>query len=390
MANAAESREEEVCAERLRVGLIGPGRIARLHMDAIKRIPRVDLVAVAGSSLASAQRVAAEWDIPNAYGDYRLLLDNPDIQAVHIATRNESHCAISMAALQAGKHVICEKPLGVDAQQSGELLRYASGTGLVHAVCYVLRFYPVLFHLRAMIQQGQLGTVHTIHGGFLQDWLLAAASYDWRVDARESGPSRAMSDIGTHWLDMVQFLTGLTVSSVSADMNTIIRERCRPAASGRPENTMDVDTEDSTLVLLDFQGRAKGCCIISQVAAGHKMGLSFELDGTQASARWDAERPNELWIGHHDRPSELLFGEAGLLLPEGRAVCGSGKLKGGAHTWHQFLDAVYAAVRRGDPFDPTAASFATFIEGDRDMRIVDAIIASHRQRKWVDVASASR
>jgi predicted dehydrogenase len=365
----------------LKVGLIGPGSISRLHLDGIRRNPDAELVAIAASSSEKAQEIARDWRVPFAYGDYRQLLDNDQIDVVHVATRNQTHAEISSNAIKAGKHVICEKPLGCNTKETASLLKDVSTSNLVHALCHNLRFYPLVHQLRTLVMQGELGRIHTVHGSYLQDWLCMDTAYNWRLDPKESGELSTTSDIGSHWLDLVQFITGLQITSVISHLQTVIPVR-RISNKSDQETNVTISNEDSACVLLELDTNVMGTLLVSQVAHGHKNILSIEVNGTKASAAWNTERPNELWLGYRDKPNQVMISDASLLSDEAKAVAGPGHTKGIMDTWHQFLKSVYAEIRSNKKFDPNRVTFANFIDGHRNVVILEAIITSHRTKSW--------
>lgn len=374
--------------KRLGIGVIGPGIIGQVHMDSIRRLPEVDLVAVAASSMEKAEKIGRDWNVPCVYGNYRELLQDDRVDVVHIATRNRSHYQIVLDALSAGKHIICEKPLGTRVEETAEMLKQAHASGLVHSVCYNNRFYPLIHHLRGLVAKGELGKVHTIRGSYFQDWLSLDTDYDWRVDPVESGPSRAISDIGTHLLDLMHFASGTNIVSVMADLSTILSERQRSVGHGVDSepgsgSKVSVQTEDYAAVLLHFEGQAKGCLMVSQVAPGYKNSLVLEISGTIASAIWKSEHPNELWVGYRDQPNQLMISQHNLLLPEARVI--GGYVWGLGDPFDNYFRAVYREVSSQKTFRSDRVSFATFTDGHRDVAIMEAIMASNRTRVWTNL-----
>jgi predicted dehydrogenase len=285
--------------------------------------------------------------------------------------------------LAAGKHVVCEKPLGMDSTETAELLRLAEQSGLVHAVNFNVRFYPQCQEARARVQAGELGPIKLVSGGYLQDWLLHDTDWNWRLDPALGGSLRAVGDIGSHWLDLVTFVTGRHVESVMADLATFIPVRRKPVGpmetftAGGSGETVDVamDTEDAAGILLRLDDGARGVLTVSQVSAGRKNRLSFEVDGADRSLAWASERPEELWIGHRDRPNELLLRERGEYPP--------GHAQGFPDTFKELHRAVYRAVAAGGP--PPEPDYPTFADGHEEALIGDAIARSHAEQRWVTV-----
>jgi len=380
----------------IRVGVIGAGFIGPAHIESLRRLGYVEIVALAGSSQESAARKATELFVPRAYGDYRDLIADPDVEVVDISAPNIYHYPAAKAALEVGKHVVCEKPLGMTSAESAELLALAERSGLVHAVTFNVRFYPLLRHARALIQRGELGDVYTVHGGYWQDWLLLDTDYNWRVDAGQGGALRAVGDIGSHWLDLARFLTGLPVRRVLADMATFIPVRQKPrqaietfSTAEVPRTPVTMETEDAANVLFHLGDGARGCMQVSQVSAGRKNSLRIEVNGSRASLAWDGERPNELWIGRRDRPNEVLIKDPALLDEAARpyARYPAGHDEGFADSHTAINRAIYTYIRDGGYASGRPPDFPTFADGHRENVIGDGILASARDQRWVDIAA---
>jgi predicted dehydrogenase len=378
----------------IRVGVIGTGFIGPAHVESMRRLGYVDIVAVSASSQDSAQRKARELSVPKAYGDYRALIADPDIDVVDISAPNILHYPAAKAALEAGKHVVCEKPLGMTSRESGELVELAERSGLVNAVTFNVRFYPLIQQMRAMVEHGDLGTIYSIHGGYWQDWLLLPTDYNWRVEAEQGGALRAVGDIGSHWMDLAQFLSGQEVSEVLAELYTFIPVRQKPDRPLEAFTTAEVDrtpvemdTEDAASIMLHFDDGAKGLLQVSQVSAGRKNRTFIEINGSEASVAWDGENPNQLWIGHRERPNEILIKDPALLSPEARpyARYPAGHAEGFDDSHTAIARAVFDYIRAGGRESGQAPSFPTFIDGHRENVIGDAVLASSRSKGWVEV-----
>ncbi len=380
----------------IRVGVIGAGFIGPAHIESLRRLGYVEVVALAGSSQESAERKAAALFVPTAYGDYHDLIRDPEVDVVDISAANVYHYPAAKAALEAGKHVVCEKPLAMTSAESAELVALAEQSGLVNAVTFNIRFYPLLQHARALIRRGDLGTVYSVHGGYWQDWLLLDTDYNWRVEAGQGGALRAVGDIGSHWLDLAQFLTGLHVQAVLADLATFLPVRRKPVqaidtfSSTEVERTpVAIDTEDAATVLLRLGDAARGTVQVSQVSAGRKNRLVIEVNGSQGSLCWDGERPNELWLGHRDRPNEVLIKDPALLAEEARpyARYPGGHAEGFPDSHTAINRAIYDYIRAGGRASGRAPDFPTFVDGHRENVIADAILASAREQRWIEVAA---
>ena len=382
---------------KIKTGIIGTGFIGPAHVEALRRLGSVEVAAVAerGQELADAKAKALA--IPKAYGDYRQLLADPEIEVVHNCTPNHLHFEINQAILAAGKHVVSEKPLAMNALESRELVRLANEAGVVNAINFNYRYMPLVQQAHQMClgggAGGEVGRVLAVHGSYLQDWLLLENDWNWRLVPEQSGESRAVADIGSHWCDLVQFVTGLKIVRVMADLVTIHPIRKRPKVevetyAGKvlqPEDLEDVriSTEDYASILLEFDSGAHGVVTINQCAAGRKNRLWFEIDGSRAALAWDQERPNELWVGRRDAPNRVLLKDPSLLHPAAReyAHYPGGHNEAYADGPKNLFRNVYgfiAGVRPG-------GDFATFQDGHHEIAICEAVLVSSRERRWVDV-----
>lgn len=384
-------------ARRLGMGLVGPGFVGVHHIDAVRRLGFVDVVAVAGSSQASARRKADALGVPKAYDSYEALAADPDVDVIHNTTPNHLHGPVIRAALAARKHIVSDKPLAVTAPESRALWQEARQAGVIHAVTFNYRGNPLIQQARAMVAAGELGSVHFAHGSYLQDWLLDPRDFSWRLEPEKGGRSSAVADIGSHWCDLVQHVAGQRITAVLADLATVIPTRQRP--SGSPEafakagdvarEPFAVACEDLASVLVRFDGGARGVFSVGQICAGHKNDLVFELNGARASLGWRQEQQNELWIGRRDQANATLAKDPSLLGPEARAYAHlpGGHQEAWADAFRNVLRDVYEAIRNGAaPDGPRPPAFATFEDGFRAAAIVDAILESHEAGgRWTNV-----
>jgi predicted dehydrogenase len=377
------------------VGVIGAGFIGPAHIEGLRRLGH-HVAAVAEATQELADRAAGQLHVERAYGDWRRLIDDPAVEVVHIASPNHLHFAQASAALQAGKPVICEKPLAMDSRQSAELVTLARSSGVVHAVNFNLRFYPLVQEARARIRRGDLGErLFSLHGGYLQDWLLLETDWNWRLDPGAGGEFRALADIGSHWLDLAMDLTGRRITAVCAEARTFHPTRFRPRAkvdtfagsAGASEATdpMAITTEDYAALLLRFEGDAVGSVVISQAASGRKNRLFIEVNGSRSSLAWDGERPNELWLGHRQAPNEVLLKDPSLMDAGARwsASYPGGHAEGFPDTFKQLQQRVYQAIEAGPP--PAVPDYPTFVDGHRVLLVTDAIRDSLRRGAWAPV-----
>jgi predicted dehydrogenase len=373
----------------IKTALIGAGFVGPHHIEAARRLGFVEVVALAGSSQASAAAKAAQLNIPRAYGSYEALLDDPEIEVIHNCTPNHLHFPVTMAAIKRGKHVIADKPLALNSPEARQMLEAARRAGITHAVTFNYRYNPLLQQARVMIGRGELGAVHFIHGGYLQDWLLYPHDYNWRLE-KEGGEARAVADIGSHWCDLAGYLTGARISEVLGDFTTLYPTRQRPrgareafaAGGGESYDEYPVTTEDFASVLLRFDNGLRGAFSVSQVSAGHKNGLEVELNGRAASLAWKQERPNELWIGRRSEPNGTLLKDPSLLDQSIRhyAALPGGHGEAWADAFRNLLRNIYTFIAEGRSMerDPDRVEFPTFADGLESNCVVEAITRSAR------------
>ena len=379
---------------KLNAGIIGAGFIGPVHLEALRRLG-IPVTGVLGSTPESSERAAGTLGLPRAYRSLEELLADKEVHVVHITSPNRVHFAQASAALRSGKHVMCEKPLAMNSSESAALVELARQTRRAAAVCYNVRFNPLCLEARQRVLRGDLGPVHSVVGSYTQDWLLRRSDYNWRVLADQGGELRAVGDIGTHWLDLVLFITGLSVEALCADLATLHPTRERPRAevrtfSGKLQKAaaaepVPITTEDCGAVLLRFRGGARGSMWVSQVTAGRKNCVRFEIAGAEATLAWNSEKPNTLWIGHRDRANECLLRDPALASPEVRPFISlpGGHNEGHHDTFKHLFRAFYDYIRADDLAAP--ATFPTFADGRREIVACEAILRSHRARAWVDM-----
>ncbi len=386
-------RVDNINMRRLKTAFIGTGFMGKVHADAVRRLGNVELAAVASATREEAQAFAASQGIVKATGDYKEVLADPSIDAVHILTPNALHFPMAMAALEAGKNVLCEKPLCVTSAEARKMLEAAESRKLAHCVEHNLRYYPVVQQIRRMIEAGELGDVLVVQGTYSQDWLLYDTDWNWRIEAEENGPLRVMGDVGSHWMDMIQHVTGMKITSLCADLQIFHKTRKKPkgavetftAKTKTHADTVDVPvtTEDYGAVLLRLGDRARGAFTVSQMSAGCKNKFAIEVYGTKCGAAWNQERPDELWIGHRNTPNQLIVKDPSLLLP---AAAGYADLPGGHgegydDTHKQNFRRFYARV--ADPSAPV--EYPTFADGLLGMHLLEKVHESAQKQAWVTV-----
>ena len=370
------------------MGLVGAGFVGPHHVDAVRRLGFVDIVAVAGSSAASARAKADALHVEHAYGSYQELLDDPRVQVVHNATPNYLHYEVNAAAIAKGKHVVSDKPLAMTAQEAKSLLDLARKAGIVHAVTFNYRGNPLVQQARLSIARGDVGAPRFVHGFYLQDWLIKDTDYSWRLEPDKGGASSALGDIGSHWCDLAQHVSGLSITHVLGDITTVIPRRKKPlgsreafqAGSGQEKTELvDITVEDLASVLVRFDSGAKGAFSVGQVCAGHKNDVQLEVCGAKASLKWRQEEQNELWIGHRDAPNQILAKDPSLLDPDVRryAHLPGGHQEAWADAFCNLMRDIYGFIAEGKkPDSPRPPAFASFEDGYRANCIVEAIIKS--------------
>ncbi|MEC0666986.1 Gfo/Idh/MocA family oxidoreductase [Priestia flexa] len=383
--------------KKIKVGIIGTGFIGPTHIEAIRRLGFVEVVALAETSQEQAETKAAELGISLAYEDYREMLKNDEIQVVHNCTPNHVHFAINKDIILAGKHVISEKPLAMNSEESAELLTLAKTKDVVHGVNFNYRQHASVQNLQAMISSGDLGKVNLVHGSYLQDWLLYETDFNWRLAPEVGGKSRAVADIGSHWCDTVQYVTGKKIVEVFADLATVIPVRKKAISGSNTFSAVNheeqeyedvaINTEDYASVLVRFEDGSRGVFTVSQVSAGRKNRLSFEIDASKSSVFWNQEEPEKLWIGHRDKPNEILLADPSLFSVEAKSAIHhpGGHNEGWPDALKNMMLNFYTFVREEKSLKTDKPNFATFEDGHLSMCITDAILDSHQQQKWVKV-----
>lgn len=385
--------------QRLGMGLVGPGFIARHHIDAVRRLGDVDVVGIAGSSLAAATRKADDFKVSRAFASFEELVADPAIHVVHNTTPSYMHLPVSLAALRAGKHVISDKPLALTPAECLVLREAAERANVVNAVTFNYRGNPLVQEARLRIERNDLGGLVSIHGHYLQDWMTDDSVYSWRMDPAKAGLSSALADIGSHWCDLAEHISGTRLASVLADINTVVTTRyaTRDAAeafgrvNGGDRHAVAIRGEDLATVLLRFENGARGSLKVGQMLPGHKNNLEIEINGRAGSLRWEQERQNELWLGYANAPNQVLLKDPSLLSPvaAGYAHLPGGHQEGWADAFRNVVADVYACIR-----DPGAgkrpATLCTFAEATRTACIVDAMLRSaSRGGVWTSVVEPS-
>lgn len=372
--------------------LVGAGFVGKAHLEALRRLG-VEVRGVLGSSAERSEEARAQLGLPRAYSSIEEAADDSSATVAHVCTPNYLHFEQCMRLLRTGKHVLCEKPLATDTRESEMLVNVAAESKRAGGVAYNLRYYPLCQEARAMIAREAIGTPRLVHGNFLQDWLLHPTDWNWRLDPKLGGELRAVSDIGTHWMDLVMWICGRRITEVCADLATTVPVRQRPrgrvetfkARTTEETDEVAITTDDYASVLLRFENDLRGVMTVSQVSAGRKARLWFEIDGTAGSLAWNSESPNEMWIGRRDEANGLLSKDPSLLSPDARkyAAYPGGHAEGYPDTFVQLFRDFYEYVDAGDYTAPQ--KFPNFQTGHQELVLCEAIAKSSQKRGWVRV-----
>lgn len=386
---------------KLGMGLVGPGFVAPHHIDAVRRLGNVEVVALAGSTLDRAREKAAQFGVPKAYGTYQELIADPEIGIIHNTTPNHLHLPINLAIIEAGKHVVSDKPLGPSAADCARLAQAAEAASVVNAVTFTHRGYPLAQQMRVMIAAGDIGAPVFVHGSFLQDWMTSDRVYSWRMDPALGGPSSALADIGSHWCDLAQHILGSPIVEVFADLTTIVSTRYTSGISSEafaalPDKAslkpVPMQAEDLATVLLRFANGVHGVMSVGQVLPGHKNELLLEINGRDASLAWSAERANDLWIGRQDRANQILAKDPALLYS---AAARYAHLPGGhqeawSDAFRNVIADIYAWAHSGTPQPPPDTTVSTFAGATQVALVIEAMLESNRTRTWQAIPDRSR
>ena len=379
--------------KKIKTAIIGTGFMGKVHAENVRRLGNVEIAAVADFADEPARKFADAIGVEHSTGDYQTLLKDPKIDAVHVLTPNALHYPMCKAALKAGKHVLCEKPFTVTSAEARELVDLAAQTKLANAINHNLRYYPVVQQIRRMIEAGDLGEVLIVQGTYSQDWLLYDTDWNWRVDSKANGALRAMGDIGSHWMDMIQHVTGLKITALCADLATFHKTRKKPKGpietfAGKKLTPDDyqpvaIDTEDFGAVLVHLGDRARGAFTVSQMSAGRKNMFAFDIYGTKSGVSWNQERPDELWIGNRNTPNALIVKDPSLLYPKAAAYADlpGGHSEGYDDVHKQVYKHFYARV--ADPSAPL--DYPTFEDGLLGMQLLEKVLESSKKNGWVAV-----
>jgi predicted dehydrogenase len=384
--------------KQINTAIIGSGFMGAAHLEALRRVPGINIVAIASDDELRARELAEAFGIVNVLIDWKDLLALPDLNAVHNCTPNNLHFEINKAFLENNIHVVSEKPLTLNSRDSKKLVSLAEKKKLVTAINFNYRFYPLIQHAHQMMKSGELGDLYITHGHYLQDWLYYDTDYNWRLETEISGESRAIADIGSHWCDLIQFVSGQKIKRVFADLTTIHKIRKKPAGEIETFKGKEVEaastgmdtvikTEDIGIVIIELSDGSKGTFTVSQVSAGRKNHFSFEMDCSKKAIYWNQEEPNQLWIGYREKANEILIKDPSLLAEKARSFAHypGGHPEGYPDGPKNMFMRFYDFIRKGKNPLKDAPEFPTFRDGWIENKIVDAILKSNKEQKWVSV-----
>ncbi|PXV62759.1 putative dehydrogenase [Halanaerobium congolense] len=380
---------------KLKVGIIGVGFVGEAHIEALRRLSSIDIEikAAAASSLESSKKAAEKLKVPNYYADYQKMLAEEDLDIIHNCTPNYLHFPINKAFMEAGVHVFSEKPLVLNSREAAELLAILESRDIYAGVNFNYRHYPLVKEMKQKVKN-ELGRLFHLRGSYLQDWMLFEDDYSWRVDPKQGGKSRAVADIGSHFCDLLQYLTDKKIKRLTAKTKIVHSERQKPAAEiktfaqageDKKYEQVEVKTEDYASVLFEMEDGTAGNFTVSQVDAGHKNDLFIEISGSKKSLSWSQENANQLFIGHRDQANQILSRDPSLLSSEAAERCyyPGGHIEGWSEGLKNSIKDFYNCIlAAGDPAD---YDFATFADGALEVKITEAILKSSREEKWVEV-----
>jgi predicted dehydrogenase len=376
----------------MRAAVIGLGFVGRAHLEGLRRLG-IAIPGVLDDPPSRTQEVAKSLGIARAYSSLDDLLSDKDVDSVHICTPNFVHCEQTTKSIKAGKHVVCEKPLAMNTKETSSIVELAKNAKVCGAVNYNLRYYPLCHEARTLVQKGVIGEPRLVHGSYLQDWLTFPSDWNWRLEPQFGGTSRCIADIGTHWMDMVTWITGRRITELCADLATLVPVRQKPRGvvesfqerKGADYDEIKITTEDCASVLFRFEGNMRGVMTVSQISPGRKNRLWYEIDGSEGSLAWNGEEPNVLWIGERRKANHSMIKDPSIMSPEARGYAGypGGHAEGYPDTFVQLFKEFYAYVAAGNYSAPKP--FPTFENGHHEVQLCEIIADSAKERKWVSV-----
>ncbi len=365
---------KKLSKENIRVGIVGTGLMGSAHANAL-RWNDIQVAGILGSTNEKSNQAADGLGIPKAYQSFEELVNDDLIDVIHLTTPNHLHYPHAKVALLAGKHVVCEKPLTINTAESKELMLLGREKNLLTAVNFNFRMSVMVQKALDIVRNGDIGKPFIIHGSYLQDWLLYPTDWNWRLDTNAGGQLRTVGDIGSHWLDLVSYVSGLRILEVFADFKTFYDKRYKLTETGK-QLEINIDSEDYASILIHFENDVQGVLSISQLCAGHKNRLFFEINGSKSSIAWDAEQTDQLWLGYRDQENLILKNEQ-------KKETSDNKKQTSSDTFNELYRRIYSYLLAGDLRQKP--DFPTFEDGHYGMLVSEAIEQSAREKVWKKV-----
>ncbi|MDO9465215.1 MAG: Gfo/Idh/MocA family oxidoreductase [bacterium] len=381
---------------KFKVGIIGMGFIGKIHLEELSRVEGIEVLAIADSNIELVKNIGERFGIKKIYSDWEELVNDKDIEVVHNCTPNNLHFEVNQKVIESGKEIFSEKPLALSSEESGILVEKAREKGTITGINFCYRYYPVIQEAAYRIKSGEIGNVHTVLGHYLQDWLLYSTDYSWRLDPKFSGRSNVMGDLGSHWCDLVQFITGSRIKEVMAELRTVIPKRQRPKDKSaltfsdrisQNSEEVDITLDDYGALMLRFENNARGTFTTAQVCAGRKCNIDIQVYGTEKSLAWNHERPSELWMGKRNEANEIFF-ESPLLQHKSTqhyATLPSGHPMGYRDAVLNLFRDYYNTIKDKREGNKAISNHPDFIAGHNEMLVLEAALESVEQRTWTEV-----
>ena len=380
---------------KFKVGLIGTGYIGIIHLEMLRRFAEIEIVAVADNNPQSANDVANKFNVPKVFYNASELIQDNQVEIIHNCTPNNLHFQINSEAIKASKDVLSEKPLALNSKESSDLVALAEKFNTVHGVNFCYRYYPVLQEAAARVRKGNLGDVRLVLGHFLQDWLSFETDYSWRLDPKAAGISNTMADLGSHWCDLVQFVTGLKITEIMAEFHTILPTRKKPksgplsfsVSQNDDVEEVKIPVEDYATIFIRLENGARGNFSTCQLAIGKKVDIDLQVYGSKESYSWNHVHPNAITIGHRDKANEIFYESPILQTEDTRkyASLPTGHPIGYHDTIFNFFTDYYAAVAAKRDGKKIQTNFPDFYDGHSEMKIIEAALRSSRSGGWEKV-----
>lgn len=379
-----------------KIGIIGIGYIGKIHLEELSRVEGVEVVAIADANAKLVKDIGTRYGIKKTYADWKELVNDKDIEVIHNCTPNNFHFEVNQKVIESGKEIFSEKPLSLSSKESGILTKKALGHNTITGIGFCYRYYPVIQEAAYRIKSGEIGDVHTVVGHYLQDWLLYPTDYSWRLDPKFSGCSNVMGDLGSHWCDLAQFITGSRIKEVMAELRTVIPKRQKTKdgtiltfsnQGSQDFDEIDIKLDDYGALMIRFENGARGSFTTAQVCAGRKCNIDLQIYGAEKSLAWNHERPSELWIGKRNEANEIFF-ESPLLQHKSTqhyATLPSGHPMGYRDAIVNLFRDYYSAIKDKREGNKPASNHPDFIAGHNEMLILEAALESSKQGTWTEV-----